>query len=175
MVPFIPSGRQAFSVVLLRRPASPRTQASLSPRSIRVRRSGWSPLDHVRFMRRPDISSSGGKGRCWRKRSMKQLSKCAGIPYRSRTEWDSIQSRTRGSFQYQTPARSCSSPAPSVSRSSCGSTEPAGKSGRLGRRVSSIACRCHPMPRASSTIRPNPATEPSICGASILPVASLPG
>ena len=41
-----------------------------------------------------------------------------GIPYRWRTEWGSIQSRTRGSFQYQTPARSCSSPAPSVSRNS---------------------------------------------------------
>ena len=89
VVSFIPAGRPAFSVLLRRRPPSPRTLACLSPRSIRVRRGGWSPLDHVRFMHR-DISSSGGKGRCWRKRSMKQLSKCAGIPWRSRTRWDSI-------------------------------------------------------------------------------------
>ena len=79
LVPFIPTGRPAFSVVQLQLPPSPRTLACLSPRSIRVRRSGWSPLDHVRFMH-PDISSFGGKGRCWRKRSTKQLWKCAGIP-----------------------------------------------------------------------------------------------
>jgi hypothetical protein len=47
--------------------------------------------------------------------------------------------------------------------------------GNPGRKASSTACRCHPMLRASSTIRPNPATELSTCGVSILLVASLPG
>ena len=40
----------------------------------------------------------------------------------------------QGCFRYRTPARSCSSRAPSVSQSSCGSIEPAGESAILGRR-----------------------------------------
>ena len=63
----------------LQLPPSPRTLACLSPRSIQVRRSGWSPLDHMQFMH-PAISSFGEKGRCWRRRSTKELWKCAGIP-----------------------------------------------------------------------------------------------
>ena len=62
----------------LRRPPSPRTRGCSSPHSTRVRRSGWSPVGHVRCMHR-GISSSGGKGPCWRRRSTKQLSKCTGI------------------------------------------------------------------------------------------------
>ena len=49
----------------LQLPPSPRTLACLSPRSIRVRRSGWSRLDHVRFMHArisPFLAGRGAAG-----------------------------------------------------------------------------------------------------------------
>ena len=80
LVPFIPAGRPAFSVLHGGADSARGRCRVCRLARFEYRRSGWSPLDRARFLPRPDICFFGGKGRCWPRRSTKPLSEVRGNP-----------------------------------------------------------------------------------------------